>query len=118
MVSLSSIGKEAFANFFCTMVVYKAHWYSIISSSSVIASNDLHGSAFPLLSMLTTIKESMLQIILLQCRLVQYRRGVGYSPLMAEWQEFFREFELDEVEVTYYSIDRRRRIYVKVGAWD
>jgi hypothetical protein len=60
----------------------------------------------------------MLQKILLQCRLVQFRRAVGYSPLLAAWQEFFREFELDEVEVTYYSINRKRRIYIRLGAWD
>jgi hypothetical protein len=103
MFSLSTIGREAFANFFHAMVVYKAHWYSIILPSNAMASDDLHSSAFPSLSTLTSIKESMLQKILLQCRLVQYRRGIGYSPLLTAWQEFFTEYELDEVKVTYYS---------------
>jgi hypothetical protein len=83
-----------------------------------MVSDDLHNSTFPSLSTLTSIKESMLQIILLQCRLVQYRRAVGYSPLLAAWQEFFREFELDEVKVTYYSINQKWWIYERLGAWD
>jgi hypothetical protein len=37
---------------------------------------------------------------------------------MVEWQEFFIEFELDKVEVTYYSINEKQQIYVRVGAWD
>jgi hypothetical protein len=31
---------------------------------------------------------------------------------------FIRENELDEVEVTLFSVNRKRQIYVRLGAWD
>jgi hypothetical protein len=34
------------------------------------------------------------------------------------WEEFIREYELDNIEVTYYSISRKWRIYVRLGAWN
>jgi len=53
--------------------------------------------------------------ILLQCKLLQYKRRAEYLPLMAA---FFREFQLDETVATYYSINQKRRFYLRVGALD
>ncbi len=59
-----------------------------------------------------------MQVILHHCKLVQYQRGVGYSPLLNGWEEFIREYELDDIEVAYYSINGKRWIYVRLGAWN
>jgi hypothetical protein len=98
------------------MVQYKAHWYSIILPKNPMASDDLYHAVFPLLSKLTSIEEDMMRDILVHCKLVQYRRGIRYSPLLNGWEEFIREYELDDVEVTYYSISRKWQIYVRLSA--
>ncbi len=100
------------------MVQFKAHWYAIVLPSTPSNYDDLHHAVFPALSKLTSIEERVMREVLLHCKLVQYRRGIGYSPLLAGWQEFIRENDLDEVEVTYFSVNRKKRFYVRLGAWD
>ncbi len=51
-------------------------------------------------------------------RLVKNWRGITYSPLLNGWEEFIRKYEWDEVEVTYYSINRKWWIYVRLGVWN
>jgi len=45
-----------------------------------------------------------------------FRRGAGYSALMKEWEYFLIEQELNEVEVTHFTIQKKKQIYIRLGS--
>ncbi len=56
--------------------------------------------------------------VLLHCGLLQYRGGSGHSPLMNAWEYFIVEQQLDEVEVTHFIINKKRRYFIRLGSAD
>ena len=57
-----------------------------------------------------------MQAVLLHCGLLQYRVGSGHSPLLKVWEYFILEQQLDEVEVTHFTINKKRGYYIRLGS--
>jgi hypothetical protein len=45
-------------------------------------------------------------------------KKLGYSPLMKEWQDFIIEQEIPEVEVTHFTINKKKQVYIRLGSWN
>jgi hypothetical protein len=117
MSSSRSIGRQGIADFFRSMLAKEAHWYSIMLLT-LDAESSLHRHAFPSLSSLLNIHEAMMLRVLQTCGLLRYKRGTGYIPVVDWWNDFIKEYMLDEVEVTHYSpIGRKKKIYIRIGSW-
>jgi hypothetical protein len=99
------------------MTLKKAHWYAIIQPNDNDALDSHHQLVFPSLSLLTNIDEEMMRLALHTCGLLYFRRGMGYSPMVSGWQDILSEYFLDEVEVSHYSNNRRKRYYIRIGSW-
>jgi hypothetical protein len=74
--------------------------------------------AFPPLSKLASIREDMMQALLLHCRLLQFRINLGAAVLEQEWLNLKMEYQLTEFEVTHFTINKKKRYYVCLGTWD
>jgi hypothetical protein len=107
MSSSRTAGRQALGAFFRTMQPERAHWYSVIISGQTMASNEQLYEAFPVLSKLSSIEEEIFRQVLVHCGLVMYKKNVGYSPLMKEWEYFITEQQLSEVEVTHHTVDKK-----------
>lgn len=60
-----------------------------------------------------------MQVFLLNCGLVQFRKNTGYSVLEQEWSNFKMEYQLMELEVTHFTTrDKKKRYYVRLGSWN
>ena len=118
MNSSRKAGRQALAAFFSGLGAQRGHWYSVILSSSTGASDERHSAAFPPLSKLASVGEAMMRNVLLHCGLVQFRRGSGHSVLLQQWQDFILEYLLDDVEVTHFTIAKKKRIYIRLGSWN
>ena len=117
MASSRTAGRQALGAFFRALQPERAHWYSIIISRQTTASDEQLYKAFPPLSKLASIEEEMFRQVLFHCGLVMYRRDVGHSALMKEWEYFITEQQLPEVEVTHYTINKKKRIFIRLGSW-
>ncbi len=120
MSSSRSSGRKALADFFSCFNSQRAHWYSIIISSSKMSSTDAahHFQAFPSLGKVASVAEDFMQDVLLHCGLVMFRRGSGHAVLIQQWQSFILEHQLSEIEVTHFTVGKKRRIYVRLGTWN
>ncbi len=108
MSSSRTAGRQALGAFFCTLQPERAHWYSIIISRQTTASDEQLYTAFPPLSKLSSIADEIFCQVLVHCGLVMYRKDFGHSPLIKEWEYFIAEQQLSEVEVTHYTIDKKK----------
>jgi hypothetical protein len=115
MLASRNAGRQAPASFFRAMQPERAHWYSILSLEHSTTFDKQHHLAFPSLSKSSSIDEVILRTLLVHCGLVMFRRGAGYSALMKEWEYFLIEQELNEVEVTHFTIKKKMRIYIRLG---
>jgi hypothetical protein len=118
MASSRTAGLQALGAFFRTMQPQLAHWYSIIISKQTTAYDEKFYLAFPPLSKLALIEEEIFRHVLFHCGLVMYRKDVGHSPLMKEWEYFITEQQLSEVEVTHYTINKKKWICIRLGSWN
>ncbi len=59
-----------------------------------------------------------MQVILLHGDLVQFRKNTGYSVLEQEWLNFKMEYQLMEFKVTHFTINNKKRYYVRLGSWN
>jgi hypothetical protein len=100
------------------MTSKKAHWYIIIQLNDNDALDSHHQLVFPSLSLLTNIDEEMMCLALHTCGLLYFRRGTGYSPMVSGWQDFLSDYFLEEVKVSHYLINRKKRYYTRIGSWN
>jgi hypothetical protein len=117
MAEVRKHGRVAIAEFLHAMGRQRAHWYAILTPTDACKLDNQHSLAFPSLSKLTSVDEEILRVLFHHCGLVQYRRNSGYSILDIAWSELIREFYLDEVEVSHLFINKKRRIYIRLGSW-
>ncbi len=48
--------------------------------------------------------------------LLHFKKGLGFIPVVDAWRDFFKEYFLNEAEVTHVSpINRRKRIYMAMA---
>ena len=59
-----------------------------------------------------------MQALLLHCGLVQFRRNSGHSMLEQEWFNMKVEYQLMEFEVTHFTINKKKRYYIRLGTWN
>jgi hypothetical protein len=111
-------GRQALANFFSGFIPQPAHWYSIILPMKDGCTDDRIAHAFPPLCKLASLKEEMMQALLLHCGLVQFRRNSGHSVLEQEWFNMKVEYQLMEFEVTHFTINKKKRYYIRLGTWN
>ena len=45
-----------------------------------------------------------------------YTRGRITSPLLNAWEEFLVEYQVD-AEMTTFSIERKKRCFIRIGSW-
>jgi len=109
MESVRNIGRKALADFFTAMTPQKAHWYSITSASC-------SDQVFPPLSTLLLIDPEVMNYMLEQCGLCFMRTGIS-SPQINSWHSFIAEYRLD-IEVTTFSIAKKRHYFIRIGSWD
>jgi len=115
---MSDIGRKGLADLFTSMVIKDAHWYSIVLLDNPDCFNSLHDQVFPSLSKILHIDEEMMRLCLQSCGLLRFKKGSGFIPVVDAWRDFFKEYFLDEAEVTHFSpVNRRKRIYVRIGMW-
>jgi hypothetical protein len=112
------VGRQALADFFSALAPQRAHWYSIILPVSEGGSEDRIAAAFPPLSKIASLHEGMLREVLLQCGLLQFRQKSGHSVLEQEWVNFKCKHELDEFEVTHFTIKKKKHYYIHLGSWN
>jgi hypothetical protein len=60
----------------------------------------------------------MMQALLLHCRLLQFRKNSGAVVLEQEWLNLKMEYQLMEFEVTHFTINKKKRYYVRLGIWN
>lgn len=110
--------RAALAEFFSGLIPKRAHWYSIITPSKDGIVDSRVVNAFPPLCRLASLSDEMMQVILLHGDLVQFRKNAGYSVLEQEWLNFKMEYQLMEFEVTHFTINKKKRYYVRLGSWN
>ena len=118
MSSSRKLGRQALAEFFSGFIPQRARWYSIILPTKEGVIDDRIAYAFPPLSKVASLREEMMQALLLHCRLVQFRRNVGHSVVEQEWSNLKMEYQLMEFEVTHFAINKKKRYYVRLGSWN
>ncbi len=119
MISHRSIGRVALAEFLSGLISKSTHWYSIINptKNGVVQSGLVN--TFQPLCRLASLSEEMMQVLLLNCSLVQFQKNTGYSVLEQEWMNFKMEYQLMEMEVTHFTtMDIKKRYYVHLGSWN
>ncbi len=115
MNSSNFIGCQALADFFGSMVMQKAHWYSMTNPSSDMSSNKIN-LIFPTLSMLLSVGPEIMDSVLQLCRLTQVTRGKAAS-IMNAWKDFIAEKRVD-IKSTTFSISNRRWYFIRIGSWN
>ena len=118
MLASSYTGRQALAEFLRGLGPQRGHWYSIILQPGLLGIDENVARAFPPLSKLASIGEEMMRAVLLHCGLLQYRGGSGHSPLMNAWEYFIAEQQLDEVEVSHFTIKKKRGYFIRLGSWN
>jgi hypothetical protein len=117
MSSSRKLGRQALAEFFSGFLLQRAHWYSIVVPAKEGVIDDRIAYAFPPLSKLASLREDMMQALLLHCRLLQFRKNSGVM-LEQEWLNLKMEYQLMEFEVTHFTINEKNRYYVRLGIWN
>ena len=74
--------------------------------------------AFPPLGKLASVDEDMMQNVLVHCGLIMFCRGSGYFVLMQQWQSFLLEYQLSDMEVTHFTIAKKKYIFLRLGSWN
>ncbi len=74
--------------------------------------DDRVAHAFLPLCKLASLREEMMQALLLHCGLVQFQRNSGHSVLEQEWLNLKVENQLMEFEVMHFTINKKKRYYV------
>ena len=115
MSSPRNIGRQALADFFRAMVAHRAHWYSILIPEDETYSTSRLCSVFPPLSSLLSIDGGIMKQVFKVCGLL-YTRGRISSPLLNAWEEFLVEYQVD-AEMTTFSIERKKRCFIRIGSW-
>jgi hypothetical protein len=113
MSSPRNIGWQALADFFRAMVAHKAHWYSILIPVDQVRSRIY--AVFPPLLELLSIDVGIMKEVFKVCGLL-YTCGKISSPLLNAWEEFLVEYQVD-AEITTFSIERKKRFFIRIGSW-
>ncbi len=118
LLASSYISRQALAEFLCGLGPQRGHLYLIILPAGISGIDDNVARAFLPLSKLESIGEEMMRAVLLHCGLLQYRGGSGHSPLMNTWEYFIAEQHLDEVEVSHFTIKKKRGYFIHLHSWN
>jgi len=110
-----SRGPQALANFCNALLSSKAHWYQIIAPSSDEPQHVLLRSIFPPLSDPFSLNDKHTFEILVMLGLVWCKKG-NYSPLVKEWENFIKGFQL-HAGMTTFSISNKQQRYTHLGSW-
>jgi hypothetical protein len=111
------VGRSALAEFIQKLMPSKAHWYAIIQPGSEEPNSSLIHSVFPAMSDLLSLDDEVWRTMLVHLGLATYWRGKICTPLMASWERFIGEFQLN-VEVTRFKIGARQRLLLRIGSWN
>jgi hypothetical protein len=97
MSSTRKLGRQALAEFFSGFVPQRAHWYSIVVPAKEGVIDDRIAYAFPPLSKLASLREGMMQALLLHCRLLQFRKNFGSCRVRARVVELENGIPVDGI---------------------
>jgi hypothetical protein len=73
-------------------------------------------STFPCLATLTMMEDCHMKQLFLHLGLAKTRNDCVYADRQA-WDNFIAREELNNVETTFFEIDRRRHVYLRIGVW-
>ena len=114
-VLLSSI-----AEFFGTIGSQKAHWYRRFDPSESEANSSLLRVTLPSLALLMKMESAFMRQLLLDAGLARKKISKQHSYIVYAdhdaWESFIAKNHLD-IEVTYFTINNKRQLYIKVGLW-
>ena len=111
---------SSFAEFFGTIGSQKAHWYRMLDPSESEANSSLLRVTFPSLALLMKMESAFMQQLLLDAGLARKKISKQHSYIVYAdrdaWDSFIAKYYLN-METTYFTINKRRQLYIKVGAW-
>ena len=73
-------------------------------------------STFPSLATLTMMEDCHMKQLFLHLGLAKTRNDCVYADRQA-WDNFIAREELNNVETTFFEIDQRRHVYLRIGVW-
>lgn len=111
---------SALAEFFETIGSQKAHWYRVFNPGADEPNCNLIQSTFPCLSSLMKMEHDYIQQLLIEVGLAkkkmqQQHKYIVY-PHRDSWDSFIKKHLLN-LETTYFTINKRRHLYIKIGSW-
>jgi hypothetical protein len=105
--------------FFAAIGLQKAHWYRLFELDNSEANSSLINATFPSLACLMKMDHDLVQQMLLEAGLarkkIKKQSYIVYADHDA-WESFIAKNHLD-IEATYFTINNKRQLYIKVGLW-
>jgi hypothetical protein len=105
--------------FFAAISLQKAHWYRLFELDNSEANSSLINATFPSLAYLMQMDHDLVQQMLLEAGLAREKiikqSYIVYADHDA-WESFIAKNHLD-IEATYFTINNKRQLYMKVGLW-
>jgi hypothetical protein len=113
---------STFAKFFGTIASQKAHWYQMFDLGESEANSSLLHATFPSLALLMKVESAFMQQLLLDAGLARKKISRQHSYIVDAdhdaWDSFIANYNYYlNMETTYFTINKRRQLYIKVGAW-
>jgi hypothetical protein len=116
---MKNILLSSMAEFFAAIRSQKAHWYRLFESGDGEVNSSLINATFPSLAFLMKMDHDFVQQMLVEAGLVQKKLLKMSYIVYADydtWESLIAKDHLN-IEATYFTINKKRQMYIKVGSW-
>jgi hypothetical protein len=111
---------RALTEFFNALQYQKAHWYRVFPPDKNEADYSKLDETFPSLSSLMMMEESYVEQLFISLGLARKLNqpiGTIITPILDKWIEFIVKEQIASLEVTYFTVNKKRHVYLRIGVW-